>query len=193
MFTNHGSSQDQIGAITDFMRTSSGNGILDANLKALSKLAAAEVVKITVNEDRKEFIRDVFNEHDIGYGEAVRLAFENEVIKDAQNIRSTDSRAPSKQYIAEQYKTSSAKLLSENAVVVSTNEGGSYQILTLSEDLSGDEFTELLGMLNEGQINELHSLIGDDIDLTILEMASDLDEMDEETMDLVVSTLTEEE
>jgi hypothetical protein len=191
MLSSHGSNKEQIDAITDFLKSASStnNVSLSEDLMNLAQLTAQEVVKILVQEDRKEFIRDVFNEHDTGYGENVRIAFENEVMRKAAYARPTEGspETASKEFITESKKEARA------AIRPKPIKSSYEEILPLLESISDFEFDTLAESLSEENQLELMATVLDDYDFTLDSIAEDISHLDEETLDEVVESLTEEE
>ena len=102
MVPYHGINHDQYNIASDVLKQNIGrNPVLSENLQSLVPLVAKEIVKIEVQADRHEFIRDVYNEYDMGYGENVRVAFENAVLAHSMNIKPDYKSEPTLEYIHE--------------------------------------------------------------------------------------------
>ena len=203
MFTSHGSNDEQIAATRKFLQSNAGNAALTEELQELAKLTAKEIVKLVVPQDRKEFVRDVFNEYDQGYGEAVRIAFENQVVKEASYIRVTDRtttasmKAIAEAYCPEKNTTKTRTLITESSTerrkprsIPSAQDKiteSIYDVLPLIESINDAEYNQLIETLSEDQTFALNQVLNDDIDATMVEIAEDLQNLSDEEMDAIIS------
>jgi hypothetical protein len=140
MVPYHGINHDQYGAASDALKQNIGkNPVLSENLQSLVPLVAKEIVKLEVQADRHEFIRDVYNEYDMGYGENVRVAFENAVLAHSMTIRPDYRSEPTLEFIHEAFtpvNESNAKMGWNKGTKSSRNEYKAKQSLNKASDVT---------------------------------------------------------